>query len=146
MVTELKPELRKLPFDDFVNMMCRPMASRDALEAELAATFPLFSGGTAEITPSSLRAATAELGRPIDPLVVRAPALAAPLPESWPHHCPRFAVQTKQSTEMIREASSGASTDGKVSRAEFCAMMSVTRRPGAAAAAAAGAGAAVDVA
>ena len=32
MVTELKPNLRKLPFDEFVNMMCRPVSS-EALQA-----------------------------------------------------------------------------------------------------------------
>ena len=79
MVTELKPDLRKLPFDEFVNMMCRPMVERDVLESELAATFPFFSGGTSEITPSSLQVAMEELGRPIDPLVVRAhPRTASP--------------------------------------------------------------------
>uniref|UniRef100_A0A7S2E159 EF-hand domain-containing protein n=1 Tax=Haptolina brevifila TaxID=156173 RepID=A0A7S2E159_9EUKA len=115
MVTELKPDLRKLPFDEFVNMMCRPMVDRDALESELAATFPTFSGGNADITPSTLQSAMADLGRPVDRLV---------------------------SEEMIREASSGsAPVEGKVSRAEFCAMNAITRHPGTAS----GGSAAVDV-
>merc|ERR1712216_377465 len=54
MVTELKPNLRKLPFDEFVNMMCRPMVGTEALEDQLRSTFSTFSGGKTAITPSSL--------------------------------------------------------------------------------------------
>ena len=36
MVTELKPELKKLPFEDFVSVMCRPMVSEAALREEVA--------------------------------------------------------------------------------------------------------------
>ena len=69
MVTELKPSLRKLPFDEFVNMMCRPMVDSEALEEQLRNTFPTFSGGKPQITAGSLAHALADLGRPVDPLV-----------------------------------------------------------------------------
>jgi len=35
MVTELKPELKKLPFEDFINVVCRPMVSQAALAEEV---------------------------------------------------------------------------------------------------------------
>ena len=133
MVTELKPDLRKLPFEEvrrkhesadrlwralprpsnnfvdellclaqFVNMISRPMVDRLALEAEIAATFPTFAGSAdpaAEITTSSLQAAMAGLGRPIEPLVAE---------------------------EMIREATKGgAAATGKISREDFVAMNGV---------------------
>ena len=104
MVTELQPNLRKLPFDEFVNMMCRPMVDSEALEGQLRSTFPAFSGGKANITASSLANNLAELGRPVDPLVAE---------------------------EMIAEAeSAGDLADrgrgaGKVSLTEFCTVNSV---------------------
>ena len=41
----------------------------EALEDQLRGTFPVFSGGKAHITASSLAAGLMELGRPVDPLV-----------------------------------------------------------------------------
>jgi hypothetical protein len=83
-------------------MISRPMVDRLALEAEIAATFPTFAGSAdpaAEITTSSLQAAMAGLGRPIEPLVAE---------------------------EMIREATKGgAAATGKISREDFVAMNGV---------------------
>ena len=99
LVTELKPDLRKLPFDEFVNVMCRPMADRPAIEAELAATFPKFAADGSAMTAASLQEAMAGVGRPTDPLL---------------------------SVEMIREAKSGASgAELRVSHTEFCAMVGI---------------------
>ena len=61
MVTELKPNLRKLPYDEFVNMMCRPMVDTEALEEQLRSTFPTFSGGKSAISATSLSAASSRL-------------------------------------------------------------------------------------
>ena len=100
MVTELKPNLRKLPFDEFVNMMCRPMVDTEALEEQIRGTFPSFAGGKSAITSSSLAGGLSELGRPVDPLVA---------------------------DEMITEAEKGDGPrgNGKVSLSEFCVMNSV---------------------
>ena len=98
-VTELKPNLRKLPFDEFVQMMTRPMVGTQALEEELRSTFPTFSDGKANITPTTLAAGLARLGRPVEPLMAE---------------------------EMVAEARGddphGA---GKISLSEFCASLSV---------------------
>ena len=69
MVTELRPNLRKLPFDEFVSVMCRPMVDTEQLEEQLRGTFGTFAGGTSHITAGSLAESLAELGRPVDPLV-----------------------------------------------------------------------------
>ena len=100
MVTELKPNLRKLPYDEFVNMMCRPMVDSEALEEQLRSTFPAFAGGKTQITASSLASRLAELGKPVDSFVAE---------------------------EMISEAERGDDVrgNGKVSLSEFCAMNSV---------------------
>lgn len=75
LVTELKPNLRKLPFDEFVNMMCRPMCESDALEEQIRDTFASAAGGKAHITAASLVVSRAELGQPVDALMVRMPSL-----------------------------------------------------------------------
>lgn len=123
MVTELKPDLRKLPFEEFVNMMCRPMVERDALEVEVANTFPMFSGGAAEITKDSLSAAMAELGRPVDPLVVRPRAAALARPACAPScsQCCAWhdALPPSSSPTLLRAAAAAAATtiaDARVSR------------------------------
>ena len=99
MVTEARPSLRKLPFDEFVQMMTRPMVGTQALEEELRSTFPTFSDGKANITPTTLAAGLARLGRPVEPLMAE---------------------------EMVAEARGddphGA---GKISLSEFCASLSV---------------------
>jgi len=102
MVTELKPNLRKLPYDEFVNMMCRPMVDSEALEEQLRGTFPAFSGGKSHITASSLANGLAELGRPVDALVAE---------------------------EMVSEAERGDDPrgTGKVSLAEFCVVNAVRK-------------------
>mmetsp|Transcript_5396 Transcript_5396/g.14220 ORF Transcript_5396/g.14220 Transcript_5396/m.14220 type:complete len:162 (-) Transcript_5396:361-846(-) len=94
MVTELKPDLRKLPFEEFVNVMSRPMVDRPTLEKEVVDTFNTFSGGSSHITASTLEVAMAELGRPVEPLVAH---------------------------EMLSEASKGGG-EGKISKQEFAAM------------------------
>ena len=100
MVTELKPNLRKLPYEEFVNMMCRPMVDSEALEEQLRNTFPTFAGGKPQITASSLANALADLGKPVDPLVAE---------------------------EMIQEAERGDDErgNGRVSLSEFATMNSV---------------------
>lgn len=95
LVTELKPDLRKLPFDEFVNMISRPMVDRPALESEIESTFGTFAGGQPAITPPSLSAALSELGQPVEGLV---------------------------SEEMVSEA---GPHPGKISRADFCSMTGV---------------------
>ena len=91
--------LRKLPLDEFVQMMSRPMVGTQALEEEMRATFSSFSGGKANITPTTLAAGLAELGRPVDPLL---------------------------SEEMVNEGrGNDPSGAGKVTLSEFCAMNSV---------------------
>mgnify|MGYP006099372135 CR=1 FL=1 len=69
MVTELRPNLRKLPYDEFVNMICRPMVDSEQLEEQLRNTFPTFAGGKPQITAGSLAGSLADLGMPVDPLV-----------------------------------------------------------------------------
>ena len=100
MVTELRPNLRKLPFDEFVSVMCRPMVDTEQLEDQLRGTFTTFAGGKPHITAASLAESLAELGRPVDPLVAE---------------------------EMIHEAERGDDgvARGKVSVAEFCTVNSV---------------------
>jgi Ca2+-binding EF-hand superfamily protein len=101
LVTELKPSLRKLPFDEFMNMMCRPMVDTETLEQQLRSTFPKFAGGKTQITATSLANNLAELGRPVDPLVAE---------------------------EMINEAEGGDGTRGvgKVSMEEYRTMLGVS--------------------
>ena len=100
MVTELRPNLRKLPFEEFVNMLCRPMVDSEALEEQLRSTFSTFAGGKSQITASSLSAGLEELGRPVERLVAE---------------------------EMVHEAEKGDDPrgNGKVSLAEFCTVNSL---------------------
>eukprot|EP00320_Phaeocystis_rex_P021555 CAMPEP_0119071112 /NCGR_PEP_ID=MMETSP1178-20130426/48458_1 /TAXON_ID=33656 /ORGANISM="unid sp, Strain CCMP2000" /LENGTH=149 /DNA_ID=CAMNT_0007053011 /DNA_START=53 /DNA_END=502 /DNA_ORIENTATION=+ len=91
MVTELKPELKKLPFEDFVSVMCRPMVSQAALVEEVKEVFGQFAGsGNSAITAASLQEAMASLDHPVSKLV---------------------------SEEMIREAD--LDRDGKVGMEDF---------------------------
>ena len=70
MVTEVAPEQRKLPFSEFVNIMCRPMVGREALAGEIRKSFKAFAAeGAAQITAPSLRAGLAALGQPVSALV-----------------------------------------------------------------------------
>ncbi len=71
LVTELKPDLRRLPFEEFVNMMCRPLCDRPTLERRIRDTFPTFARGGAAVTPDALEAAMEELGRPVSSLVAQ---------------------------------------------------------------------------
>ena len=83
------------------------MVERAALEKEVADTFPQFAGEeSSSITASSLMAAMAEVGKPIEPLVA---------------------------DEMIREATKGGAVpDGKISREEFIALNGIdAKRSGA---------------
>jgi len=96
LVTELKPNLRKLPFDEFVNMMCRPMCESDALEEQIRDTFASAAGGKAHITAASLVVSRAELGQPVDALMA----------EEMVH-------EAERSEDPLRSV-------GKVSLAEFC--------------------------
>lgn len=78
MVTELKPELKKLPFEDFVNVMCRPMVSEAALREEVKEVFGLFAGaGNSAITAASLQEVMGSLDHPVSKLLVRACAPGA---------------------------------------------------------------------
>ena len=73
MVTELKPELKKLPFEDFVNVMCRPMVSEAALREEVKEVFGHFAGaGNTAITAASLQEVMSSLDHPVSKLLVRA--------------------------------------------------------------------------
>ena len=106
------PPPQRLAFErglraQFVNMMSRPMVERAALEKDVADTFPQFAGEeSSSITASSLMAAMAEVGKPIEPLVA---------------------------DEMIREATKGGAVpDGKISREEFIALNGIdAKRSGA---------------
>ena len=70
MVTEVAPEQRKLPFSEFVNIMCRPMVGKEALAGEIRKSFKAFAAeGAAQITAPSLRAGLAALGQPVSALV-----------------------------------------------------------------------------
>jgi|EP00908_Phaeocystis_cordata_P017152 hypothetical protein len=72
MVTELKPDLKKLPFEDFVNVVCRPMVSKAALAEEVREVFGLFAGeGEKAITAASLQEAMRSLDQPVSQLLVR---------------------------------------------------------------------------
>mmetsp|Transcript_32006 Transcript_32006/g.81547 ORF Transcript_32006/g.81547 Transcript_32006/m.81547 type:complete len:150 (-) Transcript_32006:20-469(-) len=91
MVTELKPELKKLPFEDFVSVMCRPMVSEAALREEVKEVFGLFAGaGNTAITAASLQEVMGSLDHPVSKLL---------------------------SEEMIREAD--LDRDGKVGMEDF---------------------------
>ena len=71
MVTELKPELKKLPFEDFVSVMCRPMVSEAALREEVKEVFGLFAGaGNTAITAASLQEVMGSLDHPVSKLLV----------------------------------------------------------------------------
>ena len=57
MVTEVAPEQRKLPFSEFVNIMCRPMVGKGGLAGEIRKSFKAFAAeGAAQITAPSPRA------------------------------------------------------------------------------------------
>lgn len=91
MVTELKPELKKLPFEDFVNVMCRPMVSQAALAEEVKEVFGHFAGsGNSAITAASLQEVMASLDHPVSKLLVCActtPCTRTHRPtRSWPAH------------------------------------------------------------
>uniref|UniRef100_A0A7S0E7T2 EF-hand domain-containing protein n=1 Tax=Phaeocystis antarctica TaxID=33657 RepID=A0A7S0E7T2_9EUKA len=91
MVTELKPELKKLPFEDFVNVMCRPMVSEAALREEVKEVFGHFAGaGNTAITAASLQEVMSSLDHPVSKLL---------------------------SEEMIREAD--LDRDGKIGLEDF---------------------------
>mmetsp|Transcript_32925 Transcript_32925/g.72304 ORF Transcript_32925/g.72304 Transcript_32925/m.72304 type:complete len:146 (+) Transcript_32925:414-851(+) len=67
-VTELNPMVRKLPFEDFVAVACRPM-KEDDIQAEVMQTFSFFAADESEVTASSLHAAMATLGLPVSTLM-----------------------------------------------------------------------------
>ena len=70
-VTEAKPTLRKLPFDDFVSVMCRPLSSTQTVKDEVRDSFKVFvEDGQNAITPGSLRRAMDEMGHPVSDLMV----------------------------------------------------------------------------
>ena len=87
MVTELKPELKKLPFEDFVSVMCRPMVSEAALREEVKEVFGLFAGaGNTAITAASLQEVMGSLDHPVSKLLVCAHPLH-PLHPLRTHAC-----------------------------------------------------------
>lgn len=99
MVTEAQPNIRQLPFEDFVNIMCRTLPSNNSnsVDEEVRATFPLFAS-SATITPSSLQEAMSSLGMPISTLL---------------------------SNEMIAECDLDG--DGLVSISDFCSTNNVAK-------------------
>lgn len=130
MVTELKPELKKLPFEDFVNVMCRPMVSEAALREEVKEVFGHFAGaGNTAITAASLQEVMSSLDHPVSKLLVcvplRHPRTHVPT-RSWPAHPlsrpasrppPLSRPAPVQSEEMIREAD--LDRDGKIGLEDF---------------------------
>lgn len=122
MVTELKPDLKKLPFEDFVNVVCRPMVSPAALEDEVKEVFTLFSGNGPAITSQTLQQAMGSLDLPVSKLLVsncarthlKIPSLHDVCA------CPRACVPrcwASQSEEMVREAD--LDRDSKVGMEDF---------------------------
>ena len=105
MVTELQPSLRKLPYDEFVNMICRPMVGTEQLEEELRNTFPTFAGGKAQITASTLAGSLAELGRPVDPLVAQ-----------------EMIAEAEAADDLVNDGNTGG---GRVSLEEFSTVNSI---------------------
>ena len=55
MVTEVAPEQRKLPFSEFVNIMCRPMVGKEALAGEIRKSFKAFAAEGAARAAELLR-------------------------------------------------------------------------------------------
>mmetsp|Transcript_43036 Transcript_43036/g.71532 ORF Transcript_43036/g.71532 Transcript_43036/m.71532 type:complete len:146 (-) Transcript_43036:139-576(-) len=92
-VTEVKPVLRKLPFEEFVAFVCRPMPG-DQITDEVRATFSTFAGSEQSVDAASLKQAMTDLGHPVSMLM---------------------------SEEMIREAD--LDHDGKVNAADFMKAM-----------------------
>lgn len=94
MVTELKPDLKKLPFEDFVNVVCRPMVSPAALAEEVREVYSLFAGSGAAVTATSLREAMETLDIPVSKLLVRARRAPSESAGAAPAH--RLAAQTRK--------------------------------------------------
>eukprot|EP00966_Prymnesium_polylepis_P246012 5690534-Prymnesium_polylepis.1 len=69
MITEVQPNLRQLPFDEFVNVMCRELPGSDSVDAEVRETFSSFAGPDEVITSSSLQQALSSLGEPVSKLM-----------------------------------------------------------------------------
>ena len=115
MVTELKPDLKKLPFEDFVNVVCRPMVSQTALAAEVREVFSLFAGeGGQAVTAASLQEAMQSLDQPVSKLLVH--FLSNPA-NAHHHGTHSLSPSHAQSEEMIREAD--LDRDGKVGVEDF---------------------------
>ena len=124
MVTELKPDLKKLPFEDFVNVVCRPMVSPAALEEEVKQVFTLFSGSGAVVTSQTLHEAMGSLDLPVSKLLVKAAhpqtdrrKNASSPPRLHLPTCVRAALLASQSEEMVREAD--LDRDGKMGMDDF---------------------------
>merc|ERR1711988_155949 len=98
MITEVQPNLRQLPFDEFVNVMCRELPGSDSVDAEVKETFPTFAGSDEVITSASLQQALSSLGQPVSKLM---------------------------SDEMVREADLDG--DGVVNMADYRAMNNVAK-------------------
>lgn len=84
LVTEVQPNLRQLPFEEFVAIMCSQLPGGRTFEQEVVQSFTFFSGQTESITPSSLSAAHDSLGQPISKLMASAPQSNAPSPTPLP--------------------------------------------------------------
>ncbi|KAL1530847.1 hypothetical protein AB1Y20_001742 [Prymnesium parvum] len=97
MMTEMRPSVRQLAFDDFVHVMCLKLPGSDTIDSEVKSTFPTFSGGKTVITATSLSEALRALGMP---------------------------VSLVMSDEMVREADLDG--DGVVNISDFCAMNNVS--------------------
>ena len=71
LITEVEPNLRQLPFDEFRALMCSQLPGTRAYEDEVREVFASFAGPDETVTPTSLRAAMEALGHPVSKLVVR---------------------------------------------------------------------------
>ena len=98
MITEVQPNLRQLPFDEFINIMLRELPGSDSVDAEVAETFTTFAGPDDAITSASLQQAMGNLGKPVSKLMA---------------------------DEMVREADLDG--DGVVNMSDYCAMNNVAK-------------------
>ena len=120
MITEMQPDLRKLPFDEFVHVMCKELPGGDSVDTEIRETFPTFSANGGAITSSSLQ----EVG----------PQARARLLHYGAHTGSSCAqamnslgtpVSKPLSDEMIEEADLDG--DGVVNMNDYCAMNNVPK-------------------
>ena len=114
LVTEVKPTLRKLPFDEFVAVMCRPFGSAAAVRDEVRDCFATFAVD-GQITVASLQQAMAALGHPVSKAMVRArPRPRAPHASRTPR--PRATTSGRLRPPCTRGAERGYDPRGRPER------------------------------